>query len=400
MSVTPTRNAYQGPNGQWFAPTEDFGYGPNPYDPETEPALYTQWAFQHQGDAQQIGQDYNAKRVAAIIASTLVPYNTGGPAFAGAGAGAGAGAAVPGALTVPTQTGTLAGLTLPGATSLPAATLPVLAGTIPTATGVLPATLPGATSLPAAALPAAAVPAVRGFQNYGPQPGDPGQSSANGSPYAPAPPGAGAPSSFMNALQRYGIPLAATAVTTYLNNRASNQAQSELTTANTLAQDQNRETYRETAGTLNSLYSGQQRQLGEIYAGQQAAMSPYTSLGSGAASLLGGGLGIPVKLPPTTPISAKPIDVATVPGLYPQQLAPHTSATQTTIPAQPGIPQVPFPGQAANTTPQAQASAQRTSSYGGRFVVMRSPDGSMKSVPADQVAHFQSLGATVVEGAA
>jgi len=208
--------------------------------------------------------------------------------------------------------------------------------------------------------------------------------------------GAGTTSSFLSQLARYGIPLAATATTTYLNNRASNTAQQQLTDANTRAQADTRNMYQSTAGMLNSLYGQQQRQLGDIYAGQQATLAPYTSLGAGAAGLLGQGLGISGVAPAGGPVSTAPITPATIPGLYPSALTPTTSATKTTIPAIPGIPQVPFPGQASTPTPQQQASAQTQSSYQGGTVRMQSPDGEIGMVPQARVADAIAQGAKVV----
>lgn len=351
MAVTPGATGYLR-NGQWYAPTEDFGYGTNPYDPETQPQLYQQWQDQHYGDAQQIGQDYSPRRVNSLIATSLIPWNTGGPAFA---------AGVPTAAAV-----------------TPAAIAPAVAPA---------AVAPAAAALPASMAPAGAVPGVITA-------GGPG---ALADTVLPVVAGTGTGSSFLSLLARYGIPLAASTTTAVLNNRANNQAQQQLTDANTRAQADTRNMYSSTAQMLNSLYGQQQRQLGDIYAGQQATLAPYTSLGAGAAGLLGQGLGIANVAPAGGPVSTAPITPATVPGLYPSALTPTTSATKTTIPAIPGTPQVPFPGQTGTPTPQAQASAQTQSSYQGGMVRMQSPDGTeVESVPASQVAHFQSLGAKVV----
>lgn len=102
MSITLGKTGYNF-NGMGVAPTSDFGYGTNPYDP-TDPsqvALYVQWEGQHQGDAQQIGDDYSPGRNAAIIggvvgggalaSAAMGPASVGLLGGAGGGAGAGAG---------------------------------------------------------------------------------------------------------------------------------------------------------------------------------------------------------------------------------------------------------------------------------------------------------------------
>jgi hypothetical protein len=109
-------------------------------------------------------------------------------------------------------------------------------------------------------------------------------------------------------------------------------------------------------GTLGDIY-------GKIASAQLANLSPYTSLGGGAASALGFGMG------------------------------------NGSVPSAPSLAQ----GQAfqAPTAPAPQASA---SGFGlgapqqsAATVPLRAPDGSIKAIPADQVSHYLAMGAKRLE---
>ena len=142
-------------------------------------------------------------------------------------------------------------------------------------------------------------------------------------------------------------------------------------------------------GQANTLYQGTSNALNNIYQGQQKAYAPYTSLGAGAAGLLGQGLGIAVAPPPSGPIQAS--ETGAAPGVnYAQITTPQVNKPGVTFPGIGGPGSQPFPGQ-----PQINPTQQRASSYGGT-VKMRAPDGSMSEVPAGSVGHYKQLGAEVV----
>lgn len=87
---------------------------------------------------------------------------------------------------------------------------------------------------------------------------------------------------------------------------------------------------------------------------RDARLQPYLQAGAGASQRLQGGLGLPrVAIQPLPP-------------------APTFTSTFT-------------------PTPATQMPAQT-----GQMVTMRAPNGSTKQVPSNQVAHYQTLGAQVV----
>lgn len=87
---------------------------------------------------------------------------------------------------------------------------------------------------------------------------------------------------------------------------------------------------------------------------RDARLQPYLQAGAGASQRLQGGLGLPrVAIQPLPP-------------------APTFTSTFT-------------------PTPTTQMPAQT-----GQMVTMRAPNGSTKQVPSNQVAHYQTLGAQVV----
>jgi hypothetical protein len=130
-----------------------------------------------------------------------------------------------------------------------------------------------------------------------------------------------------------------------------------------------------------------------------AAYAPYTSLGAGAASALGAGLGIPVATlgapagSGTGAARAAPLNPAGSPG----SRQPSADAEMTG--------QQAVPRDAANTpTVQARAGYQTQSGYAptlgaaaGPMVRMRAPTGQTKLVPQEQVALYQQRGAQVVQ---
>ncbi len=365
MAVTPGRTGYQLPDGTWVAPTQDFGYGSNPYDPDAQPELYQQWQFAHQGDAQQIGQDYSPGRVGAIIGGTVAGGALGD--FLAGGGSAAAGAAGGGA-------------------SAPSA----VAG-------------PSAVSGGAAAAfdPTMAVASAPGTITAG------GAGAAADTVLGGAGTAAGAGSSFLSQLGRYIGPAVALGQT-LISTNAINNARTQQLAAIAKAQAQLTNIYGSTAGTL-----------GNIYNAQVAGMSPYTSLGAGAASLLGKGLGVPVTMPPTGAgvfhASTSPLP----PGVAGPQLGGNLTPAQAQQSAQGfpiGLPpgrtlgDVAVNGQVPLGTQQRLAGViappsvlSGSSSYGGGVasggsapVRMRAPDGTIEMVAPAMVPHYQSLGAVTV----
>lgn len=335
MAVTPTAGAYQR-NGRWYAPIEDFGYGQNPYDPDTQPELYNQWQGQHQGDAQQIGQDYSPGRVGAIIGGTV-------------GAGALADALMaPAAVAAPSLASAISPtLSLPAYTAgtlATPATAAVFGGAAPTAAML---------STPAIAGPAAAAPAIAGP--------------------AAAATGTG---SFLTQLQRY-MGVVAPIAQDYLSNRANNQARDQLQTSITQAKSD----------------------LAKLHQQQMDQLSPYTSLGGGAASLLGQGLGIKVQgqgggLP------SAPMGTGSAPGNG-YALAPSFTPGKTS-PLVPGNG-VAFPGSVTpSAAPQSALAAglsgpqvRTQSSYSGT-VRVQAPTGEIALLSPAQAQQAVSKGAKVL----
>lgn len=168
------------------------------------------------------------------------------------------------------------------------------------------------------------------------------------------------------------------------------------------AVDQQTQSAQKAQGQLTQQYQQTRSDLGDIYKGQQAQSAPYLSLGAGAASLLGQGLGIPniapypganlgvsgaklgpsagglvpgTLMPPQTPTSTAPLDRRIPPGVSPSGTAvPRDSLGSLLLP-----------------------SMQRQSSYTGQgLVTMQAPNGETAQVPMAQVPFFKSRGAQVV----
>jgi hypothetical protein len=154
-----------------------------------------------------------------------------------------------------------------------------------------------------------------------------------------------------------------------------------------------------------NVYQGLSGQFGNILQQQQANLTPYSSLGSGAASLLGKGLGVNVSLPQTTAFTPQ----AGI-GVAGPQLGANQSPTGQLQAAPPGMTLATLarngvvPGGSLTPyrnpnagSPQLEAQAQSQSSYSGPGgVTMRAPDGSTETVDPQHVAFFQQHGAQVV----
>lgn len=160
--------------------------------------------------------------------------------------------------------------------------------------------------------------------------------------------------------------------------------------ASSKAADQQAEASKAVQGQNQQMYTGQSAAGNNIFQGQQQNLAPYTSLGSGAASLLGAGLGIKVSPGATGPM--QPFETrGFTPGL---SSAPIPATSQGNFQPGPDMARgTPFPGQGAAPL---TAAVQRRSSYGGGTVQMRAPDGTIQAVPADQVEHYRSRGGQVV----
>lgn len=368
MAVTPTANSYT-LGGMLVAPTEDFGYGQNPYDPDTQPELWAQWQGQHQGDAQQIGQDYSPGRVGAIIGGTI----------AAGGLGAFSGGAAPSLATsgIPSATGVGAGGALAGG-------------------GVLP----GAATLGGIGAGTVAAPAVAGTAaGFGPEFGATGPAAAMttasgniGSPALAAAGGAGAGSSFLSQLARYIGP-AASVAQTLIGRNATNTARDQLVAANAQAATQ-----------LKGLYGNTANTLGGIAQRQQQNLAPYVSLGGGAAGLLGQGLGINVPAPNVTPfVPSNPFDNHLPGENGPPQTGNGFQGSGPLAPSYtPGVtsPYLPVGGRSvpAGATPGAGATPRTGAATGG--VRMQAPTGEIAVVDPSHVAAAQAAGAKILTGGA
>lgn len=169
---------------------------------------------------------------------------------------------------------------------------------------------------------------------------------------------------------RYGLPAAGNLVNGVIQSRAASKAsdaqQAYLEEA--LAYEKEKDAYdRKTAEEARALEA-------QRYGDREGRLAPYRATGASSnaqmASLLGlpappnGGIPAPRPFTPTTPL-------------------PYAPATSTSS----------APASAAPTAPAAPAST-------GPLVTVRAPTGATRQVPEDQVAYWQSRGATVVEGAA
>lgn len=114
----------------------------------------------------------------------------------------------------------------------------------------------------------------------------------------------------------------------------------------------------------------------QIYGNTRADLSPFVSLGTGALSNLRKLGGVPnVQSGSMTPAPMAPVVTNRVQGSAPTigTAVPRNAATLSTF------------GQA----PSGTASG---------YVTMRAPDGSTNQVPANQVQHWTSRGAQVING--
>jgi hypothetical protein len=160
---------------------------------------------------------------------------------------------------------------------------------------------------------------------------------------------------------------------------------------------------------LAKVYGGVTPVLSQVVQRQQANLAPYTSLGSGAASLLGYGLGIPgvqaapsgVYAPPIDPFSTYPqIGTATTTAPPGSSLAAtfQPGVTSPYVPPGPGqTPSVPFPSAtSAPAPPQPASSLSPQTQTQSSYVTMRAPNGEVDRVPREQQQWFESKGAVAV----
>ena len=150
-------------------------------------------------------------------------------------------------------------------------------------------------------------------------------------------------------------------------------------------------------------YADQYRQFEQ----QQANLGPYRDLGYSSLGALAGGLGLPAPAAPqTVPDTMMPPGLAALQnasstgGLNPNAgFGPPGSvltgpdgtaapAASTPAPWNMGTRAQQLLSQYAPTSPSNEAPAG-----GGSNVTLRAPDGTVQSVPADQAAHYISLGA-------
>ncbi len=137
----------------------------------------------------------------------------------------------------------------------------------------------------------------------------------------------------------------------------------------------------------------------------EADLAPYKAIGTGATSRIRDWMGLaplPAQLPPATQDLGLGKNTKPEGGVDPQSVT-HNLETVTTTAldlanqrrAQLGLPPAgPQPvGQVGSTTPPPpRLQPQGGSSY----ATMRAPTGETQQVPADQVAHYESRGATRV----
>jgi hypothetical protein len=248
---------------------------------------------------------------------------------------------------------------------------------------------------PAATTAAAATPSLGVAGSVG-LPAEVGTVAHLGAPPPPAPPKTGT-SLTSKVFDLLG--LGADYLATRQGQNATNTATNQLVQAGQQAK-----------ADLSKVYGGVTPVLSQVVQRQQANLAPYTSLGSGAASLLGYGLGIPgvqaapagVYAPPTDPFGTNNQIIAggTPP---PAGSVLKSSFQQGESPFQPAAPGqtggTPFPTTATAVAPPAAANLSsldpRTQSQSS-YVTMRSPDGEVADVARDRVAFYQAQGAQVV----
>jgi hypothetical protein len=286
--------------------------------------------------------------IALMAAPVAAPYaihalTAGGAAGAGTGAGtAGTAGVLPATATVPTSTGTIAGLS--GGTGFgTAAGVGTGAGAAgaTTASAVLPSTtLPTSTGTvaglaPTGAVQAATTPSVTSWlSGTGQFLGSPGGATL-----------AGVAGNLIGA----GIQSSA-------NTKAAEIA--AQTAREALAYEKQRDAY------------AQQLEASR-YGDLTGRLAPYISTGQNASARMAAILGLPAPDPATTgPVAPTPMGST-----------PNAAPTYQT-----------HPGLDTSQPPVGTAIPRP----GG--VLMRAPDGTLKQVPPDQVPHYQSRGAQLVNG--
>ena len=156
---------------------------------------------------------------------------------------------------------------------------------------------------------------------------------------------------------------------------------------------------------FTKLYQGTRSDLADIYKGQQAQSAPYASLGAGAASLLGAGLGIPNIAPyPGANLGVSGPPLGSGGGFTSNPLQPPGSGMTSTASTDWRNPAAMLQNRGGTAVPRAGTlssalgpSLQRQSSYGGAgLVTMQAPNGETAQVPMAQVPFFKARGAQVV----
>jgi hypothetical protein len=253
------------------------------------------------------------------------------------------------------------------------------------ATGSLPFAA-GSSALPAAggvagagaAAPSLITETSGGASGFGPEFAATGQGAAHTTGALNAAGTAATSGTFLQKLQKYlgpALGIGGPIAQAVLSNRANNTAQQQLTQSITQAK----------------------ADLARLHNQQQSALSPYTSLGAGAAGLLGQGLGVKVQMPDPAVMNnnatiGQPIGGPPVP-FGGGNSQPFPGSLQRPVQGPPVGSAVP------RVTPSGTSVApavQRASSYGGSTVKMLAPDGTTQDVPAEAVSHYKSLGAQVV----
>lgn len=165
---------------------------------------------------------------------------------------------------------------------------------------------------------------------------------------------------------RYGLPVAGNLVNGYLQARAAGQASDaqQRYLEEALAYEKEKDAYdRKTAEEARLLE--QQR-----YGDREGRLAPYRATGQSSNAQMASLLGLPT--PPNGGIPA------------PRPFTPTTP-----------LPYAPASSPPASSPPASSAAPAST----GPLVTVRAPTGATRQVPEDQVAYWQSRGATVVEGA-
>ena len=141
---------------------------------------------------------------------------------------------------------------------------------------------------------------------------------------------------------------------------------------------------------------------GNRYAALRAGLDPYVEQGYNSAQQGGEAMGLP-PLAPRRQTEAPPTyanETVTIPGepTFSRTTGPPLSHP---MPGQPGGPPISAEQRASAGMPPAppapdQGVPSPPSTGGSAMVTLRAPDGSIKQVPASELAHWQSKGAQVV----